>query len=316
MTKKKTFLFPGQGAQYPGMGKDFFAAYPIAKMTFEEADDILGRKLSDVILNGPNNVLTETRNSQTGIYVVSIAILRVVQDLFPELKPHICAGLSLGEYTAATAAGYFSFGQGLPLVQYRGQYMNDACEETEGAMAVVLGLDAETVENIVNDVNMPENLWVANFNCPGQVVISGTIKGVQAGASLAKERGAKRVLPLDVHGAFHSGLMQSAKEHLAEHIHGLTFQANTADLVMNVTGRLAQNETEMKQNLIDQVTSPVRWAQGIHQIEQMGTDLFIEMGPRRTLSGFNRRIGVRAPTISIEKVEDLKDLEENLTINA
>lgn len=309
---KRAFLFPGQGAQYPGMGKDFVEGFPTAKRVFEEADDLLGRKLSEIILAGPANILTETRNSQTGIFVVSIAILRVVQELFPELISDICAGLSLGEYTAATAAEYFTFEHCLPLVQHRADYMNDACETNKGTMAVVLGLDANIVEDAVAEVNMPNDLWTANFNCPGQVVISGTLKGVEAGAVMLKEKGAKRVLPLQVHGAFHSGLMQQAKERLAEHIRQVPMGNHSADLVMNVTGTIVQDESEIRNLLIEQVTSPVRWEQGIRQMEKNGVELYIEMGPGKTLAGFNKRMGVHAPTVSIENVEDLKNLENIL----
>lgn len=309
---KNTFLFPGQGAQYPGMGKDFVETFPIARQTFEETDDILGRKLSTIILQGPTNLLTETRNSQAGIYVTSVAILRVIENLFPNLKPVICAGLSLGEYTAAMASGYFSFVDGLLLVQYRGEYMNEACESTKGSMAVVLGLDAETVEKLVKEANIPQDLWAANFNCPGQVVISGTLRGIEIGTALAKERGAKRVLPLQVHGAFHSGLMQSARQQLAEHINELRLNKKSADIVMNVTGKAPKDEREFKQNLIDQVTHPVRWEQGIREINSNGIELFLEIGPGKTLSGFNNRIEVSGSTLSIEKVEDLKLLEKIL----
>ncbi len=307
---KYVFLFPGQGAQYPGMGKDFVESYATAKQTLEEADDILGRKLSSIILNGPENILTETKNSQTGIYTISIAIMAVLQELFSNLKPSVCAGLSLGEYTALTAAGYLGFAECLPLVQHRGQYMNDACEATEGTMAVILGMEANEVEDLVKEVNMPNDLWAANFNCPGQVVISGTVRGIKAGSEAAKAKGAKRVLPLQVHGAFHSGLMQQAEERLAEHIHQASIKESTIDLVMNVTGKPKTGLGEIKENLIKQVTSPVRWEQGIHSMEEMGIDLFVEIGCGKTLAGFNKRIGVVVPTVSVEKVEDLKELEK------
>jgi len=309
---KIAFIFPGQGAQYPGMMKDFLNSYAIARQTFEEADDILGRNLSEIILNGPEDLLTETRNSQTGIYVASIAVLRVIQELFPEFAPSVCAGLSLGEYTAATAAGILDYSSGLPLVQSRGEFMNEACEAYKGTMAVVLGLEADVVEKIVQDANLPQDLWTANFNCPGQVVISGTKMGIEAGTELAKERGAKRVLPLQVHGAFHSGLMQKAEEKLAEVVKEVDLSdANTA-FVMNVPGKTVSDLNQIRENLIHQVTSPVRWEQGIREIDQMGVDLYIEMGPGKTLAGFNKRIGTIAPTASIEQVENLKLLESKI----
>ena len=310
--KKKAFLFPGQGAQYLGMGKDFVAAYSIAKQTLEEADEILGRKLSEIILFGPDTALTETKNSQIGIYVISMAILRVVNELFPDLIPQYCAGLSLGEYTAATASASLSFEQGLSLVQKRGLFMNEACENTKGSMAVVLGLDADAVEEMVEAAHLPNDLWVANFNCPGQVVISGTMKGIEAGTRLAKEKGAKRILPLQVHGAFHSGLMNSAKRHLTPYINEVSLQPSQSQLIMNVTGSAVDDLNLIRKNLIDQVTSPVKWEQGIRFLDKESVELYIEMGPGKTLAGFNKRIGVFGKTISIEKIEDLKSLEEAL----
>lgn len=310
--KNIAFIFPGQGAQYAGMGKDFVQNFGAAKVVLEESDDILGRRLSDIILNGPENILTETRNSQAAIFVVSIAILRVLQKLFPSLHPAVCAGLSLGEYTAIHASGRIPFDTCLRLVQLRGQYMNDACEETKGAMAVILGLEGDVVEKMVKEVGMPQDLWAANFNCPGQVVISGTIRGIEAGTAAAKAKGAKRVLPLSVHGAFHSGLMHRAEERLAEHIKHIPIKESPVRMVMNVPGDFAAENEEIRNNLINQVTHPVRWERGIRKMEEGGIDLFVEVGCGKTLAGFNKRIGVSAPTISIEKVEDLDSLAKEL----
>jgi [acyl-carrier-protein] S-malonyltransferase len=303
------FLFPGQGAQHPGMAQDFVHNFSAARLTFEEADELLKRPLSSIILNGPETELTETKNSQTGIYVTSMAILRVVQELY-DLKPFVCAGLSLGEYTALTAAEWLPFRQALPLVQWRGQFMNEACESTKGTMAVIMGLDAPTVEELVREVNLPHDLWVANFNCPGQVVISGTLKGIEAGTEAAKARNAKRVLPLQVHGAFHSGLMQKAQEKLTPYLQQAPFVKGSAQLVMNVPGNFVDDVEKVRHNLIEQVTHSVRWEQGIQAMEQHDVDLYIEFGPGKTLSGMNKRIGVKAPTLTIEKIEDLEQLGE------
>ena len=310
MSKKIGFLFPGQGAQYVGMGKEFYEAFPIARQTFEEANDLLGRDLSSIILEGPEKTLTETRNSQTGIFVTSIALLRVVNSLFPTIQPAACAGLSLGEYTALSASNRLSFSHCLPLVQNRGQFMNDACEAIQGTMAVVLGLEANAVEEMVKEVNMPNDLWAANFNCPGQIVISGTLKGIEAGTVAAKAKGAKRVLPLSVHGAFHSGLMKQAKDLLAEHINEVTLSESSIDLVMNVPGDFVKDASLIKKNLIQQVTSPVRWEQGIKAMNAAGIDLFIEIGCGTALTNFNKRIQVSGQTFSIEKIADLKELEK------
>ncbi len=303
--KKYAFLFPGQGAQYPGMGKDFYSNFTLAREIFEEADDILERNLSKIIFEGPKETLTETRNSQVGIFVTSVALMRVLQNEYDYVQPAVCAGLSLGEYTAVVASGRMSFAECLPLVQHRGDFMNDACEHTEGTMAVILGLDAVVVEELIAEANLPRDLWAANFNCPGQVVISGTVKGIEKGAELAKKRGAKRVLPLQVHGAFHSGLMQEAEVRLTPIIQEAELLESTVGLVMNVTGTEETESLRIKQNLISQVTNPVRWEQGVRSIEQSGIEQYIEIGPGKTLAGFNKRIGVAAPTISIEKVEEL-----------
>lgn len=308
---KMAFLFPGQGAQYVGMGQDFLC-YPIARQTFEEADDILGRTLSKVIFDGPENELTETRNSQLGIYVVSVAMLRVLQSLYPEFNPSICAGLSLGEYTALYASKRLSFADGLNIVQKRSQFMNDACEHTKGTMAVILGLDADAVEALVKEVDLPHDLWAANFNCPGQVVISGTLKGIEAGTAAAKAKGAKRVLPLQVHGAFHSGLMSEAEQRLTPYLKETPLQESAIEMVMNVVGNAVKDPKQIRDNLIKQVTSSVRWEQGVRFMNNSGVTLYVEIGCGKALSGFNKRIGVSVPTVSLEKVDDIKAFEEIL----
>lgn len=304
--KKIAFLFPGQGAQYPGMAKDFVENFASARHLFEEADDLIGRKVSTLILNGPVEELTETRNSQVGIYVACVALLRVFREQFPHLTPAVCAGLSLGEYTALHASERLSFADCLQLVQWRGQYMNEACEKTQGTMAVVLGLEAQAVEALVQALKMPHDLWVANFNCPGQVVLSGTLKGITAGSEAAKAKGAKRVLPLQVHGAFHSGLMRLAEESLADKVLAAPIRDSSIDFVMNVPGNFVKDISQIKTYLIQQVTHPVKWEQSIRAMAAKDIDLFIEIGCGKTLSGFNKRIGVTCPTLSIETVKDLE----------
>ena len=305
------FLFPGQGAQYIGMAHDFVQNFSAARLTFEEADQLLQRPLSTIVFDGPEEVLTETRNSQAGIFTASMAIFRVMEELY-ELNPFVCAGLSLGEYTALTVAGNISFREALPLVELRGQFMNEACESTPGAMSVVMGLDAEAVIETVREVNLPHDLWVANFNCPGQVVISGTRLGIEKGTAALKEKNAKRVLPLPVHGAFHSGLMQSARDKLSPYLKKAGLVKGSSRIVMNVPGNFVSDPEEMRKNLIDQVTHSVKWEQGIRAMEEEKVDLYIEFGPGKALSGMNKRIGVQGPTISIDKVEDLKLMDEFL----
>ncbi len=313
MAKSKiAFIFAGQGSQYVGMGKELAEAYPVARQTFEEADDLLETRLSRTVFEGPEDVLVQTHNSQTGIFVTSVATLRVLQQLFPDIEPWACAGLSLGEYTALMAGGYLDFADCLSLVSYRGQYMQEACEETDGTMAVVMGLAAEVVEEMVRDLALPNELWAANFNCPGQVVISGTHKGVEAGTSAALEHGAKRVTPLQVAGAFHSGLMRSAAERLRPHVLETPLKQGSSRLVMNVPGDFVEDLEVLRKNLVEQVTAPVRWEQGVRALQKEGAELFVGMGPAKSLTGMNKRIGVVAPTVSVEKVADIAKLEESL----
>lgn len=311
--KKIAFIFPGQGAQAVGMGLDFAENYPIARETFEEANDLIRRDLSSIIWQGPIELLTETKNSQTGIYVNSIALLRVLNQLFPNVQPQFCAGLSLGEYSALTASGRLGFHEGISLVEKRGQYMNDACLSTKGTMAVVMGMEAAEVEELVKEVAMPNDLWVANLNCPGQVVISGTLKGIEAGSEKAKAKGAKRVIPLQVFGAFHSGLMAQAKERLKKEILATPFQDSKVRVAMNTTGGFVDEARAIQHNLIEQVVSPVRWEQGVRAMDKEGVTLYVEIGCGKTLSGMNKRIGVQGETVSLEKIEDLETLAKVLS---
>lgn len=307
MQKKIAFLFPGQGAQRVGMGKDFYDQFPAARQTLEEANDKLGRDLKKIIFEGPDALLTETANSQVALYAVSIAIMRCLLQLNPDLQPSFTAGLSLGEYTALTAAGYLPFDEGLALVQLRGKAMNEACLQKPGTMAVVMGLDADAVVQAVRDTGLHEELWAANFNCPGQIVISGTHRGVEAGAKLLLERGAKRVLPLNVHGAFHSGLMQSAAYPLQEAIAMTQWKESKVPVVLNTTAQLTTDLAEIKRQLALQVISPVKWEQSIRTLEESGVESYYEIGCGKALSGFNKRIGTSAPVYGIEKVGEIDE---------
>ncbi len=303
MNKKIAFIFPGQGAQYPSMGADFFAQFKEAKAVFQEADEILGESFSEKIFNGPAEELTLTKNSQLAIFITSIAILRVVQAQYPDLEPAVCAGLSLGEYTALVSANKISFKDALALVKARGSYMQDACETHPGTMYVVLGLELSDVEEVTNVI---EGVWIANLNCPGQIVIAGTKEGTAKAALLLKEQGARRVMPLDVSGAFHSGLMQEAQNRLEPLIRDVEMVATDTEIVMNVPGDFLTSEKEVREAMILQVTHPVRWQKGVEAMVEKGVELFIEMGPGKTLAGMNKRIGVKVPTISVEKVADLE----------
>lgn len=306
MGKKIAFIFPGQGAQYVGMGKDFYESFSIVRETFEEANDQLGFNLSNLIFEGPAEELTLTKNSQVAIYVMSVALWRVLKQELPEIQPSVVAGLSLGEYTALTASGRLSFKEGIDLVRARGEYMYEAGLKYPGTMAVALGMKIEEVSAVVEPI---KGVWVANLNCPGQVVISGTVQGVETAGALLKEKGAKRVLPLDVSGAFHSGLMEEAKQRLKEKIDEVTLNEGTMDLVMNVPGDFV-SEGNIRDNMVNQVVAPVYWEKGVRKMEEKGVQLFIEIGCGKTLSGMNRKIGIQGKTLSIEKVEDLEALSK------
>lgn len=310
MNKKYAFIFPGQGAQYPGMVKDFYEHFPTARKIFEEADDFLSTHFSKLIFEGPSAELTLTKNSQLAIYIVSIAVYRTVTEQFPFLTPSVCAGLSLGEYTALTAAGKIGFRECLPIVKARAQFMNDACEEVEGTMQVILGLEGDAVEEIIAILQPEHQVWVANLNCPGQVVIAGSKAGVSEGAELLLSKGAKRAIPLDVSGAFHSGLMKKAQERLAPYIRQAALKESPIEVVMNVPGDYVAEREKMREHLISQVTSPVRWQKGILTMQEKGIDAFIEMGCGKTLAGMNKRMAIK--TDSFEKITDLEAFAKQL----
>ncbi len=288
------------------MGKDFYDQFPVARKVFEEADDFLMDSFSKLIFEGSLEELTLTKNSQIAIFIASIATLRVLQHQFPHLVPTVCAGLSLGEYTALTAAGKITFTDCLDLVRTRANAMHEACLETKGSMQVVLGMTEDDVQSVISELNPPHPVWVANLNCPGQVVIAGTIDALAIAADALKQKGAKRVLAMDVAGAFHSGLMLSAQEKLATKIATVPFHESKIEIVMNVPGDFVSSQDVIRQVLIDQVASPVLWEKGVRKMMDRNIDVYLEMGPGKTLSGMNKRIGVTQPTYSIEKIADLE----------
>ncbi len=307
--KKIAFLFPGQGSQAPGMGKDFYEAFSVARETFQEADDLLSYGLTQVMFEGPEALLTQTKHSQLAIFVNSVALLRTLQSQMPQLTPFVCAGLSLGEYTALFASGRIEMAEALRLVRVRAELMNRACEEVSGTMAAVLGMSGSAIEEALHGLS---GVWVANYNCPGQVVISGTQEGVEEASSVLKASGAKRVIPLTVHGAFHSGLMKSAQEGLTPFIQAASLKNSSIPFVMNVPGDFVESLDLMRQHLMNQVTQSVRWDQGIVAMESKLVDLYLEIGSGKTLAGLNKKIGVKAPTLSLEKVGDLDSVMQQI----
>jgi [acyl-carrier-protein] S-malonyltransferase len=302
MSKNLVFLFPGQGAQSVGMMKDFYDSFEESRRVFQEAEDILQISLSDLVFKGPQAVLTETVNCQVAIFVASYAVLKAFQKRVPECVPVATAGLSLGEYTALVASGKVSFAHLLPVVQKRAFFMQQACEAVKSSMSVVLGQEALWVDEQLKKTGLP--VWIANLNCPGQVVIAGDVACLAEAAEALKGAGAKRVLPLDVSGAFHTPLMEPAKQALTPYLQTLKLIQTPCALAMNVTGSIVTDLEAIKHNLIEQVTSSVYWAKGIEALSKKA-DVFIEMGPGVTLAGMNKRIGVSVPTYSIETISDL-----------
>jgi [acyl-carrier-protein] S-malonyltransferase len=300
--KRIVFLFPGQGAQAVGMMKDFYDSFSESRRVFEEAEDILKTNLKDIIFQGPKDVLTQTVNCQKAIFVASYAVLKAFQAKAPQVIPVAAGGLSLGEYTALAATSKASFKDLLPIVSKRAEFMQKACEKVKSSMNVVLGQEASWVEDVLKRSNLP--VWIANLNCPGQVVIAGDVISLEKAAVFIKENGAKRVLPLDVSGAFHTPLMEEAKQKLAPYLQNLVLHDSNTALIMNAAGKAINSSEDIRALLIEQVTSPVYWAKGIESIAQ-DVDLFIEMGPGNTLAGMNKRLGVLAPTYSIQTITDL-----------
>ncbi len=307
MKSKIGFIFPGQGSQYIGMGKDFYEQFSLAKTVFAKADELLGRPFSQEIFSGSQEELTETKNSQIAIYVTSLAIYTVLRDLYPSLIPFATAGLSLGEYSALVAADKITFEEGLLLVSKRAFLMQEACKTSPGSMQVVLGMEEGAINEVFHSLNQ-KTLCIANINCPGQIVIAGTKEELEIGSGALKQAGAKRILPLEVSGAFHSGLMQSAREGLAPYLEKVTLKDSSISLFMNTPGAAVKDLVEIRSYLTRQVTEPVRWQKGIESMVASGVTHFIEVGCGKTLQGMNKRIGLTIPTFSVEKVEDLEGL--------
>jgi [acyl-carrier-protein] S-malonyltransferase len=292
----KAYIFPGQGSQFPGMGIDLFETYSFAREIFSEADELLGFSLSDIMFNGTEEELKQTKVTQPAIYLHSILIAK----LGTNFKPEMVAGHSLGEFSALVASGGLSWQDGLSLVSKRALAMQKACEIAPSTMAAVLGLSDEQIEKVCAEFN--GEVVAANFNCPGQVVISGSIKGVELAGEKLKEAGAKRVLLLPVGGAFHSPFMEPARLELAAAIETAKIDRPICPIFQNVNAKASQNEVEIKANLIAQLTGPVRWTQSIKAMISAGATDFIECGPGKVLQGLVRKINAEATVSSMELI--------------
>lgn len=286
--KMKAYVFPGQGAQFVGMGKDLYDSNPLAKELFDKANDILGYSITDIMFNGTDEQLKETKITQPAVFLHSVISALCLGD---EFKPDMVAGHSLGEFSALVASGALSFEDGLRLVYARAMAMQKACELASGTMAAIVGLDDAIVEEVCEKVSSSANVVVAaNYNCPGQLVISGNIDAVNSACELLKEAGAKRALPLKVGGAFHSPLMQPAKDELQTAIENTTFATPKCPIYQNVDGKAHTEPNEIKQNLIAQLTSSVRWTSSVQNMIAAGADDFTECGPGKALQGMIGRI--------------------------
>ncbi len=302
---KPFFVFSGQGAQAVGMGKELYDNSVAAKAIFEQADEVLGYKLSDIIFNGPAEKLTETNYCQVAIYTMSCAALEAFKEKYPNVQAVACAGLSLGEYGALYAANAFSFADGLKLLAKRAELMDIACKSTVGGMASVLGGDV----NIIKEVAKECDIDVANFNSPGQIVISGEKSKVDQAVTLLKEKGLRKVIPLNVAGAFHSRLMSSAGDELKNVLANFEFNKLDVPVYHNFSAKVAESEVELKENLAKQVAGSVQWESCVLNMVEAGADTMIEFGPGNILTGLLRRTIPNMKWYNINNNETLNNFE-------
>lgn len=289
----KAFVFPGQGAQFTGMGKDIYDTNPLAKKLFDDANKILGFEISNIMFGGSVDELKQTKVTQPAVFIHSVAVALAHNNH----QPHMVAGHSLGEFSSLVANQALSFEDALLLVSKRAMAMQKACEINPSTMAAILGLEDLIVEEICASID--EVVVAANYNCPGQLVISGSLKGIEKACEKLKAAGAKRAMPLQVGGAFHSPLMESAREELAAAIEATSFHTPVCPVYQNVNGQPSSNTTIIKTNLISQLTAPVRWTQSVQNMVADGATQFIECGPGKVLQGLVKKI---APQVEVSSM--------------
>lgn len=305
---KIAFVFPGQGSQSVGMGQDLFDQSPDARRLFEQVDTKLGFSLSELIFEGPEDELKQTANTQPALLTTSVVMYEALAAR--GIKPDFVAGHSLGEYSALTAAGVLSFEDAVSIVRARGEFMEQAVPGGQGAMAAVLGGERKSLEELCAEISNGGHLVeLANVNCPGQIVVSGSKEGVGQVVERVKEIGAKRAIPLEVSGPFHSSLMREAAERLSGKLDNVSFQDAPVPVVANVTARPVQQSEEIKQLLVEQVYSPVLWSDSIAWLIEQGVDTFVELGPGSVLTGLIKKID---KTVALYNVKDLETLEKTI----
>lgn len=303
--KRIAFMFPGQGSQAVGMGKAFYEAYPEVQELFHEADQLVEKDLSTTMFEGSKEKLTETENAQPALLLSSIAVHTLL--VKEEVQPIMAAGHSLGEYSALVAAGSISFEEALPLVAKRGRLMEEAFPKGQGSMAAVLGMSQEDIEAVLQRLPEEEAVDIANLNCPGQIVISGSKEGIDKASALLKDSGAKRVLPLNVSGPFHSRLMKPANEQFSKELNEIDFRNASIPVYANVTAKPATEKKEVKDLLIKQLYSPVRFEQSIRGMIQEGVDAIVEVGNGKVLSGLVRKIDRGVKTFAVQDPASLNE---------
>ncbi len=301
-------VFPGQGSQYPGMGYDFYNSNEKAKLVFNNAEKIFGGRLLDVMFKGTEEELKKTDFTQPAIFTMSVAIYEAIKDILE--MPVFFAGHSLGEYSALYAAGAFDLQTGIHLVKLRGALMQQASEKVKSGMAAVIGLDIDKIQQLCERVKSSGYISVANYNCPGQIVVSGEISAIDAAEPIAKELGAKRYIKLNVAGAFHSALMQPAADIYKEKINDFVIKDINTPVVSNWTAKEIKTAQEIKDAIINQITSSVKWMESIEFISSKGVDKYIEIGPGSVLSGLIKKIDKSAKIYNIDKLSDIDKLKD------